>query len=90
MKCAVLARENLLADCREGDPRRLGVAGDPAEVSVPYRFDRGVRNVERVVSGRNRDTPRKLLSFMLIARVEHCGECAKYVSLQWDVASGLR
>ena len=42
-------------------------------------FARGERNVEALISARNREASRKLLSFMWIAHVDQCGECAKCV-----------
>jgi len=54
------------------------------ECRLVNRLDRGERNVERAYSARNRECLRKLLSLMLIAHVECCGDCAKYMWSQRD------
>ena len=47
--------------------------------SADDRAYRGERNVDVTEFARNSDSPRKLLSFMLIAHVDECGDRAKSV-----------
>ena len=60
------------------------------EDSALTGFGRGDGNVEAVDLRRNRYTARKLLSFMLIAHVDRCGDCAKCVMPQRDERSQMR